>query len=597
MKRSGASNQSAVGNFLAEDIRKFGQLANKAGINLPGNVSGNLSKEAKNTDWLGVAKGFVIDVVSGEVLEGLAASAIRKTAKTAEAAKKAEKVVKAVTPPPKPRTGAVTKIQPTQTKIQPTQTVLQQSTKLQPPSGAAAAVAKARPGAIISRPDVLSPPLRPKPKGTPLKDADPKTLNISPQQLDGLKANVQRTRLEVAARYRKKLPDNMAGASPDKLLTHADNTIRFADEAAELAVRETEYQKITALLKQAEDNAVLRPNTLFDDAFASKLSGVQDMARAAIPELPKLPDDTPFFHGTRVKDLDLRAADPVVGGAANEYGTALYFARDKSEAVANALKQVPPNLPDSVPGRVFDEPRAIGVDLDLTDVVKAEELVPQNILTEIQEDVFSTVAQFDNGAAEGLARLTIPADVPFGRINAVVHDALDRAWGDLAPESLRLEASRAITRRLRASGINGIDDGKSVALFSGNRVSVRGAERVEAALPNAPNLEEAVASFNSASIALARQPKDSALIDAFEGAKLQVLGATQDAAQETRDAAKDALLDRISRLVDLDDELMQETELAQKRGLAEIAKRQEAADEILINETFTAKLKKERPCL
>lgn len=574
------SNKSWVGDQIAGGIRNIGNaarslgitqpiraIAGKAGVQLP--TSGELSKQAQETDWLGLGKGLVIDVISGEVIESALSAGIKGGGKLVKATAKPGEVV---------------------TQIQGA------TTRLQPPSGGAVSVVKAKPGTVISRPDVLAPPpsiRAPRPK---VNELTPSGAGVPPARLDELKANLRIAQTEAAQKYKRTLPKDISGGNTATTLQHADTTLRLTDEAADLRVKEIEYQKITQVLKQAEATLPVRPNTLFDDVFTERLTPVSQ----AMPSvtLPRLDADTPFYHGTRVSGLDLKNADPIAGGAANEYGTALYFTRNKDEAIANALKQVPPNVPDSVMGRTFGEPRVQGVDIDLTGVRTANELVEPEILSEVKLDALTAVANMDADLYLDVERAIskLPDEVTYGKINSVIQDVLDTAYDGPAPEALRLEVGRAVTRRLRSAGVNGVYDGESVALFAGNRVTVRGELPVQSA-PLDPNVVEAVNSFNAASIALTRNPESSALQDAFNGAKLQVLGAAQDAAQEARDAAKDALADRVVKLADVEDELLAQTKTAQQRELLDLARKQEAADEILTNETFTIRTKGERPCL
>lgn len=105
------------------------------------------------------------------------------------------------------------------------------------------------------------------------------------------------------------------------------------------------------------------------DEVQSSMVGKPDIGRrfsASVPDTgveytPILPpnliknerisvDNVPFFHGTRVRDLDIPTIDPTKGAAFSELGTGIYITADNSIATLAAKSAPSQGLP-SVPGR------------------------------------------------------------------------------------------------------------------------------------------------------------------------------------------------------------------------------------------------------
>lgn len=107
------------------------------------------------------------------------------------------------------------------------------------------------------------------------------------------------------------------------------------------AVKKDGYRTIYEMDELADTPEVKEKLTEFFAGLSSKTDDI-----LSVPQT--------VFHGSKVRNLDLAKADPIVGGSRGEFGTAIYFTRNMDDAVDYAKATPSRNLPN-LPGREFDE--------------------------------------------------------------------------------------------------------------------------------------------------------------------------------------------------------------------------------------------------
>jgi hypothetical protein len=157
-----------------------------------------------------------------------------------------------------------------------------------------------------------------------------------------------------------------------------------------------------------------------------------------------------LYHGSRVQNLDLSQADPLVGAARSELGPGHYLSRDRGVAAKAANASVNPNLPP-IEGRRYGNGsiHQVAVSGELIDGTK-----PQGAFGVLAEEAFAELPP-EVGA------VMRPA-LAGKKTAAEVFDAA----AELLTEEQALAFSRALGSRIKAHGYAGISvNGRVVAVF------------------------------------------------------------------------------------------------------------------------------------
>lgn len=169
-------------------------------------------------------------------------------------------------------------------------------------------------------------------------------------------------------------------------------------------------------------------------------------------------DNVPFFHGTRVRDLDIPNIDPTKGAAFSELGTGVYITADNEIADLAARSAPSQGLPN-VPGReLFSNEPAPGalprgtvhelyvssdaVIIDATKPIDAIRVVAENVASQFPE---LRGIRFQNKSLTEILTIAATEETSVGK---------------------RLQFQQKLTEALRAEGVDGVKAGDNYSIYN-----------------------------------------------------------------------------------------------------------------------------------
>lgn len=221
------------------------------------------------------------------------------------------------------------------------------------------------------------------------------------------------------------------------------------------------------------------------------------------PQTTNLPSQV-FYHGSKVRNLDLNSIDPIVGSARHELGVGLYLTDNLKHAEDYALATPHRNLPP-IEGREFDE---IGQVFSATPKVRkpilANELPPKDV----HEAFLKTVAESFDEEVNRAVRKALGVSTPkksFREYYTTVDSIIAKVAGNVDfPESEVLQFQRIVADKLRVLGYDSILDRSNVD----NVLVLLNPETANAVpikqIGSGSLMEQAAARFNAASTTAAR---------------------------------------------------------------------------------------------
>ena len=353
--------------------------------------------------------------------------------------------------------------------------------------------------------------------------------------------------------YQKDLPDELVAKSPEGV----DLTVVRAETEENIAFLSDEYQQAKRtyeqVTQQLEDE--LKKLEKVPDAGARTLL---DNPGKVVTEPPtKEPSsvvakagDT-YFHGTRVADLDLSNADPLVGASRSELGTAIYLTKNVDEATAKATADVNRHLPP-LSGRTFGD----GV-VHETRINPSANIIPDTyVLDDNMKRIFLDATDMGYGFEEpkvvkALSKALDKPGVTLRQAFAYLDKAVLKFTGDIREVDLR-GVQRDIVENLRLSGIDGVSSVDTVAVYNPKvikTIAKTGIGEVE------DTLQHAVAKLTSDSLAAARNPESPFLKASHAESKVRTLSELQEVAESELKKAQERLTEEVQKLTDIDNKL------------------------------------------
>lgn len=156
--------------------------------------------------------------------------------------------------------------------------------------------------------------------------------------------------------------------------------------------------------------------------------------------------ETSVYHGTRVDNLSLENADPLLGASRSELGVGHYFTTNKNEASRYAIADSAANLP-SIEGRNIGQPRVIEAYIDDAKLISAT--VPNALPAALAEQVAQSFPEL-KGA--------------FGKFESVV-SVYDKASAILDEPTAR-EFQRHMAKAYVEKGVDGVRTVNTVAIYN-----------------------------------------------------------------------------------------------------------------------------------
>lgn len=185
-----------------------------------------------------------------------------------------------------------------------------------------------------------------------------------------------------------------------------------------------------------------------------------------------------LFHGTRNASLDLGAADPLQGAARSEYGTALWLTRSEDVAMSAASRAVPENIPSGISGRALGGQSFIhSVDpatLAGKNVIPSTASLPRATLHDIVDSLSDNVdepwvGELTNKLSKYIGdNKTVTPAMLFSKLDEFTAEATEKLFRQRPTEEELTQIQRVASDMLAASGIDGVSNGKGIALYSGS---------------------------------------------------------------------------------------------------------------------------------
>lgn len=192
----------------------------------------------------------------------------------------------------------------------------------------------------------------------------------------------------------------------------------------------------------------------------------QSMVKSA-----KLPyDSVPFYHGTRVRNLDIPAIDPTKGAALSELGTGVYISSDAKIATLAAESAPSQGLPN-VPGREWysSAPAPGGL--------------PRGAVYELKISPDATIIDATK-PLQGLDLVVMTVAAAFPGLKGVnfkgknLLDVLSTAAIEETSVASRLKFQQKLTEALRSEGIDGVKAGNNYSIYNPQVLEETGRKQV-----------------------------------------------------------------------------------------------------------------------
>ncbi len=373
--------------------------------------------------------------------------------------------------------------------------------------------------------------------------------------LEGQRAAVEQT-LEAVVEELDKLPD----LAPQVLTEAVPFTPRIVSDEAGTTLEQ--------LFKEADERFAQYTDNVLDMAAVKQANA--DVDAILSPVSQKLSSDERvvslsdranrrWFHGTRVDDLDLSQADWTQGAARGEFGAGIYLTKNPEMADSFAKADVAYNLP-LVSGRSFSVPRVHTVSTEGMRFLKADTPANDNFIDLVFQS-FDTVmtpnSPVHKDVRSRLLKATSGRKLSIGKVydlmSSVSAKAREAVQGVAqVDEKLVLNWQREVNSRLRAAGVDGIEHGDVVAVFSNERLVTRGVR--ELADEDTP-LAVAVARYNGVALAAANYPKSKMLDVTRKEMAARVMSRLADSMKQGVDEIDEAIIRKLDDMTRGDEEL------------------------------------------
>lgn len=252
------------------------------------------------------------------------------------------------------------------------------------------------------------------------------------------------------------MPEIIGGTPEVQAVAELANATRRA-EVTNLVVG-----KAVAKLKRAKENLDNTPD--IGRRFTTEVADVP-RSRYVKVSLPLTGSKGEFFHGSRVADLDLTTADPLLGGARHELGIGHYLTNDPKVAKAAALANVSENLPPIERG--WAEPKVYSVELRAGDKT-IDALMSTEAFTDLARSVGQSFPEFAEAIPKGPMSLT---------------DVYDLA-ADTMSEARQLAFQRHMAMAMLEMDYRRVRAGRTLVVLDPSGIAVRNVE----VLPDAANV-------------------------------------------------------------------------------------------------------------
>lgn len=330
-----------------------------------------------------------------------------------------------------------------------------------------------------------------------------------------------------------------------------EDTPEIPDEAVKFADAVIEHERVGS---QATNRAIFKiTKGEISDDLQVKIRNVLDNettnVREKLIELYakekfgiEIQEQRPFYHGSKVRNLDLNSIDPIVGSARHELGVGIYLTNNIKYAEDYALATPHRNLPP-IEGRNFDE---IGQVYSVTPNVKKTIIANDPAPKDVHEAFLKAVAEsFDEEVVRAVRKtLGVKKQLkPFRDYYTTVDSIVAKVAGDMDfPESEVLQFQRIVADKLRVMGYDSIlDNGSTDSVMVLLNPGLANAKPIKQ-MGSGSLIEQAAARYNAASTTAARVGGNNPVLNTIaEEAKVTLqTRITQQTMEQFENASKRA---------------------------------------------------------
>ena len=290
-----------------------------------------------------------------------------------------------------------------------------------------------------------------------------------------------------------------------------------------------------------------------------------------VPATPDVPNPTgavehaaEYLHGTRNATLDLSTADPLQGASRSEYGTGLWLTADEGVAMTAASRGVPENLPGGVIGRVMGDSAYVhtvsGKSLDKLNIIKNTATLQRDTLHDIVDSILDNVDEEWTDLLTDRLRGYIyktsnvtPAKL-FSKLDEFTAEATQAMYRQRPTEEEMTLVQRIATDILHASGIDGVMNGKGVALYGKGNITSTAVHDVSDMVASAP-AAHALEEVNLLARMAEAEPDSSLLKVQLAEARARAANYIKQDVTDDLDMLQKAQAKHVSEMLDTDEAL------------------------------------------
>lgn len=344
-----------------------------------------------------------------------------------------------------------------------------------------------------------------------------------------------------------------------KLQAYVDRDFAYRDATVKYTQARQQFEGNMRNFQQALDE--------LDDAPDLGRRPILDVAEMTPKPGKLLPEYQPkaleintgeYYHGSRVRGLNLQDIDPAIGSARHELGPGIYITDRRLEAETYAKAQPHTNLP-GVPGREFNEYGSVyKAKTDIRNPIDAS--APPNF--EVREAYLSAVREIAPKPVYDSLRKTLGKDssqVPFEAFYTRLDEKLAKYYDVGFPEGEALSAQRLINSRLRELGYDAIvkegATGRMINLLGGTPGNGMLSVEKLGDLGTGNLVQQAAERYNATSSSLERFMNDRVLKVQRDEARTTLATRLAEQSRENYEAAYRRVEDYSQQLADVEDDL------------------------------------------
>ncbi|MBN8559486.1 MAG: hypothetical protein J0L70_03080 [Leptolyngbya sp. UWPOB_LEPTO1] len=382
------------------------------------------------------------------------------------------------------------------------------------------------------------------------------------------------TNTQARQAYQKQLPSNLKTETQQGIeLTNqrlrTQNSLSYNQDVLSQATRSKQVldDLLDSAVRKLDEVPDIGARTLLDNPGRPKPSNLEVKS---LPDVVVSPNKDPFYHGTRVQNLELSKVDPVQGASRSELGTALYLTHNSDEAVAKGLTDVNRHLPP-IEGRSFGDGRVyetrVRPEAKLLDADAPLSSEAKQVFIDAFERTLKDTDTHMSEAARVYRKVLETKQVTLSQAFDLADRSIMKSFKKNFPgadtetmfkEADLLSFQREVVDGLRQRGIDGAvvkSDKGAVDMLAVYNPSVLETQGIRGLPELEDTLQHAAHRFNSDSLSLARNPSSSFLKASYEESKGRLLKRLQRVSEDELKASQSAVRDDVNRLLDIDEKL------------------------------------------